>query len=84
MEKIIGYDIPQKHTYIDVFNEIIDEAKAKNIYENILQNDTTAIIARHELQKLERKIAYLRDLKRKEAIQSQMDSIKPAKRLELN
>ncbi len=87
IEKTIRLDKKNEDAYV-LKARIMDKRgmynEAKGIYENILQIDTTAIIARQELQKLERKIAYLRDLKRKEAIQSQMDSIKPAKRLELN
>mgnify|MGYP000123808442 CR=1 FL=1 len=50
---------------------------AENSYLEILKSDSTHIIARQELEKLQRKVRYLRDLKRREENRIDFIQIRP-------
>lgn len=50
---------------------------AKEIYTLALEIDSTSILARKGIENLERKVAYLRLVKRKENVQRQTEALKP-------
>lgn len=50
---------------------------ARNLYLSALEIDSTSILASKGLDNLERKVAYLRLVKRKEDIQRQIEALKP-------
>ena len=57
---------------------------AKNLYLSALEIDSTSILAIKGLDNLERKVAYLRLVKRKEDIQRQVETLKPLIIKEIN
>lgn len=57
---------------------------ARQIYIQALKIDSTSILARKELDNLERKVAYLRLKKRKQEVQKQVETLKPLDSKEIN
>ncbi len=61
-----------------------DYNEAKKIYQTAIEKDSTSILAINGLENLERKVAYLRLVKRKEEAQRQTDNLKPLDSKEIN
>jgi len=57
---------------------------AIDLYKSVLLSDSTSAIARTELEILERKVAYLRLIKRKDETQKQLEIIKPLGAKQIN
>ena len=57
---------------------------ARNLYKSALKIDSTSTLARRGLENLERKVAYLRLVKRKEEVQKQVETLKPLNSKEIN
>jgi tetratricopeptide (TPR) repeat protein len=51
--------------------------QAKNIYQSAIELDSTSTLAIEGLNNLERKVAYLRLVKRKESVQKDLEILKP-------
>ena len=51
--------------------------EARKLYKSALEVDSTSILAQRGLENLERKVAYLRLVKRKEEVQRQVETMKP-------
>ena len=58
--------------------------EARNLYKTALEIDSTSTLARRGLENLERKVAYLRLVKRKEQVQQQVETLKPLNSKEIN
>lgn len=58
--------------------------EAEKLYKYALEMDSTSILASRGLENLERKVAYLRLVKRKEAVQRQVEELKPLNSKEIN
>ena len=67
-------------------DKLEDYAQAKEVYSNLLKSDSTLVIAAEELDKLNRKVAYLWRLKQQEqAFENIRNSPPPAvERKEIN
>ena len=61
-----------------------DTREAIDLYKSVLLSDSTITIARTELDNLERKVAYLRLVQRKDETQKQLDMIKPLGTKQIN
>ncbi len=57
---------------------------AKELYQSALAIDSTSVLALQGLENLERKVAYLRLVNRKEEIQREVESLKPLKSKVIN
>jgi len=62
-------------------NNYID---ARELYQTALEIDSTSVLALQGLENLERKVAYLRLVNRKEEIQREVESLKPMKSKVIN
>ena len=58
--------------------------EAKKLYKTALEIDSTSILAQRGLENLERKVAYLRLVKRKEEVQRQVEDLKPLNSKDIN
>jgi tetratricopeptide (TPR) repeat protein len=58
--------------------------EAKKLYNYALEIDSTSTLANRGLENLERKVAYLRLVKRKEEVQKQVETLKPLNSKEIN
>ena len=58
--------------------------EAKKLYISALEIDSTSVLASNGLDNLERKVAYLRLVKRKEEVQRQVETLKPLNSKEIN
>ena len=59
-------------------------SEAKKLYQYALEIDSTSTLASRGLENLERKVAYLRLVKRKEDVQRQVEELKPLSSKEIN
>lgn len=78
-DKIEGYVFAAK-----VYDKQKQYAKAKDNFLFALKIDSTSIIAKKGLNNLDRKIAYLQLKRRKEAVQRQINQLKPLNAKEVN
>ena len=59
-------------------------SEARKMYKAALEIDSTSTLAQRGLENLERKVAYLRLIKRKEEVQRQVETLKPLNSKEIN
>jgi len=58
--------------------------EARKLYNHALEIDSTSTLARRGLENLERKVAYLRLIRRKKDVQRQVETLKPLNAKEIN